>query len=364
MYMKKIFKYLLIGLGLVFLVLIINFIVVKKLNRDVLELKSDVPAKQGNYSPYRIPTSFIDNDRFYVKVPLKNGDTILGFCDTGGGLSMILPPTVEKQQLQSKIKTGIRNGLMPVNYILFNDLLSDPHFPTASPLRHFVLRHPFNRVTEPHLVIPPMDDETNFIIESMPGLDAFLGQNFFMGKAWTIDYINKQVWVNTPLYKTELESPNVQKIGLRKNSHGEAIYGHASMSIEIDGEIIDVLFDTGASLVLSESGKKDLQTDAISIGGSFIASSIFDKWRKSHPEWKYYPKADNSSDVIKVPIVKIGSFEVGPVLFSKRPDTNWSKGMIRSMDKVVKGAIGGSALQYFKVMIDYNSELIKLEKPG
>ena len=67
-------------------------------------------------------------------------------------------------------------------------------------------------------------------------------------------------------------------------------------------------------------------------------------------------------DIIEVPKVKIGSYEVGPVLFSQRPDENWSQGMIATMDKVVQGAIGGSVLKYFKVTIDYNSELIRYER--
>ena len=134
------------------------------------------------------------------------------------------------------------------------------------------------------------------------------------------------------------------------------------MVIEINGEVIDVLFDTGATIILSDSGKKQMNTDALTIGGSFIAASIFDKWRKEHPEWKYFKEADKNGDVIKVPIVKIGGIEVGPVLFSKRPDDDWSKGMIRTMDKIVKGAIGGSAFKYLKVTVDYNSELIKFEQ--
>ena len=105
-----------------------------------------------------------------------------------------------------------------------------------------------------------------------------------------------------------------------------------------------------------------MNTDVLTIGGSFIAASIFDKWRKEHPEWKYYKEADKNRDVIEVPIVKIGDIEVGPVLFSKRRDEDWSKGMIKTMDKIVKGAIGGSAFKYLKVTIDYNSELIKFEQ--
>mgnify|MGYP001552755569 FL=1 len=71
---------------------------------------------------------------------------------------------------------------------------------------------------------------------------------------------------------------------------------------------------------------------------------------------------DQRADVIAVPQVVIGVDTVGPVLFAERDDERWSQGMIQSMDKVVKGAIGGSALQYLKVTADYNSELIKFER--
>lgn len=66
--------------------------------------------------------------------------------------------------------------------------------------------------------------------------------------------------------------------------------------------------------------------------------------------------------MIEVPEVQVGNLKVGPVWFSKRPDEAWSKGMIGSMDKVVKGAVGGSLLQYFSVTIDYPAELIQFKK--
>ena len=60
--------------------------------------------------------------------------------------------------------------------------------------------------------------------------------------------------------------------------------------------------------------------------------------------------------------MKIGKFEVGPVLFVVKRDEAWSQGMINTMDKVVKGAIGGTLLKFFKVTIDYNSDLIRFER--
>jgi hypothetical protein len=309
-----------------------------------------------------LPSLFINGERFYIKIPSSLGDTLLAFGDSGGGISILLPQAVEKKHLQAKLKSGIFQGIMPVNYVLFKDLVNNRNVPPPFPLRIYNIRRPFSRVAEPFLLVPPNEGEVKRITKFMPDMDIFLGQNFFMGKAWTIDYIHQQIWVNTPLNSNDEGKPGVQKIGFKKNRNRENVFGHPSMIIEVNGEVIDVLFDTGASILLSDSGKKQMNTDALTIGGSFIAASIFDKWRKDHPEWKYYKEADERSDVIEVPIVKIGGIEVGPVLFSKRPDEDWSKGMIRTMDKIVKGAIGGSAFKYLKVTIDYNSELIKFEQ--
>ena len=360
--MKKIFKYFLLPVIIVIVLIGVNFIVTKKLDQQVLEMENFNVVKKNENTPCFIPSKFIDGERFYIKVPVENNDSLLAFGDSGGGLSMIIPSTIEKKNLQSKVHYGLMKGILPAKYMLFKDLISDARFPQLYPYRGHIIRHPFSRVTEPFFFVPSMDNEMKFFSAAMPDMNVFLGQNFFMGKSWTIDYVQQKIWVNTPLTANDKSNPNVLKIGFKKNSHHENIFGHASMYMVVNGDTNDVLFDTGATFVLSDNGKKELNTTQKTIGGSFIAASIFDKWRKEHPEWKYYPKADMNSDVIEVPIVKIGNNEVGPVLFSKRPDENWSQGMINTMDKIVKGAIGGSALKYLKVTIDYNAELIKFEK--
>ncbi len=316
--------------------------------------------KTGN-QPFLVPSVFVNGEQFYIKLPLENRDTLLAFGDTGGGLSMIPGPTIEEKNLGPKVKRGILKGIMTVRYILFSDLVLDDNFPQPYPVRSFVVRTPFERVAQPHLIVPPMDEELKFMIKSMPDMDVFLGQGFFMGKSWTIDYIQQKIWVNTPLTESDKSNPHVQHIGFMKNNAGENIFGHGSMFIEVNGEKIDVLFDTGASIILSDEGRKLMNTKRKVLGGSFIAASVFNKWHKEHPDWKYYPRADMKNDIIEVPLVNIGGHEVGPVLFASRPDKNWSEGMINSMDKIVKGAIGGSGLKFLKVTVDYNSELIKFE---
>jgi hypothetical protein len=361
--MKKKLKITALSILAILLLFAGYFFTIRNLDSKVLESKDIIPAseKPGG-SPLLVPSYFVEGERFYIKIPIGGGDTIMGFGDTGGGVSMLMPDTKNKNNINSKLRTALIKGIMPLKYVLFSDLVQDPNFPKPYPLRSFVLRNPFMRITSPYLIIPPMEDELKLMTEVQPEMDAFLGQTFFMNKSWTIDYPNKEVWVNTPLNNSLLDHPKVQKIGFKKNSNYDNIFGHPSMTIEIDGDTIDVLFDTGASLVLSKDGKKQMETVKKTIGGSFIAASIFNKWRDKHPDWKYYPKADLAGDVIEVPIVKIGGHEVGPVLFAKRRDENWSEGMIASMDKIVKGAIGGSALKYLKVTIDYNSELIKFER--
>jgi hypothetical protein len=361
--MKKILKKMGTGIATLLLIWGIYFFVIKQLDDKLVESKKYLGFENriGMYAT-QLPSQFIDGERFYLKIAVVGGDTILAYCDTGGGSSMLFPNYNKNPTVNSKIKLAIFKALLPMNYILFDDLVVDNKFPKPVPLRKKVLRNPISIVKTPYLIIPPLDKELKMAINAQPEIGAFFGQDFFMYKSWTIDYIQKNVWVNTPLNKTEIEFANVQKIGFKKNKNQENIFGHPSMIIEVDGDTIDMLFDTGATSILTETGKKDFETTKESFGSSFIAASIFQKWRDKHPEWKYYPKAEWLGDMIEVPKIKIGGHEVGPVLFSQRPDEVWSEGMIASMDKVVKGAIGGSALKYFKVTIDYNSELIRFER--
>jgi hypothetical protein len=273
------------------------------------------------------------------------------------------PGEIEKLHLQEKQKKGYIKHIMGMQYIAFADLVADKNIPAPQPTTKFSLSRHFQTVTSPYIIVPDNDGEFKELpamVKLMP-FDMFLGQNYFMGKAWTFDYPKQQVWVNTPLSVADATAANVQKIGFKKDDKGHKLFGHASMKVSVDGEELDVLFDTGATIFLTDDGKKSLNTTENSVGGSFIAKSVFDMWRSKHPEWRCYTKADAHGDVIEVPKVMIGGHTVGPVLFAVRDDENWSKGMIASMDKVVKGAIGGSALKYLKVTIDYNAELIKFE---
>ena len=287
-------------------------------------------------------------------MPTINGTSILGFCDTGGGFTALYPATITNLKLESKVSTVEIEG-RKVPYILVKDVLGETYIPTPKIPDYYK-----QYITSPFFEVP--DDKELVSFTRFIPQDAFLGQFFFIEHAWTFDYKTGKIYINTPL-SLNAKDPNMQVLGFKKDKSGNKRFGHASMKIVVDGQIIDVLFDTGASFLLGENAKKVFGADKKSAGGSFIAKSIFDMWHQQHPGWRVVEKGEmNGSDMIEVPEVQVGNLKAGPAWFSKRPDEAWSKGMIGSMDKVVKGAIGGSFLQYFKVQIDYNSELIRFEQ--
>ncbi|MEO6582755.1 MAG: hypothetical protein ABIO05_00430, partial [Ferruginibacter sp.] len=106
---------------------------------------------------------------------------------------------------------------------------------------------------------------------------------------------------------------DIQPVQFKKDRQGLKRFGHPSMKIVVDGEIIDVLFDTGATFLLGENSKP-VFGDKIAAGGSFIAKSIFDIWHSQHPDWRVIQKGEISgADLIEVPQVKVGNLTAGPV---------------------------------------------------
>jgi predicted aspartyl protease len=310
-------------------------------------------SEQSNKQIY-LPADLIQG-RFFLKIPTVKGDTILGFCDTGGGYTAIYNSTIKKLALESKINI-LDIGGDTTKYISAKDIYVNRDLPYPQIPNYF----------KTHIDIPfiqaPDDDKESIFFAKFVNYQIFLGQFFFINNAWTFNYKTGEMSVNTPISKENVDE-NIQVLGFKKDKMGNKRFGHPRMKLVIDGKMIDFLFDTGATFLLSDSGKAKLGIEANATAGSFIAKSLFNEWHLQHPDWRIIEKGEfTGADLIEVPEVRVGNLTAGPVWFAKRPDEAWSKGMIGSMDKIVKGAIGGSFLKYFKVTIDYNSELIKFEK--
>ena len=80
------------------------------------------------------------------------------------------------------------------------------------------------------------------------------------------------------------------------------------IQITVDGEPLDVLFDTGATTRLTPEAVGALgKGTASQRATSFMKAAVFDRWRSRHPEWKVVPKAEErtGADMIQVPEIVV-----------------------------------------------------------
>jgi len=66
--------------------------------------------------------------------------------------------------------------------------------------------------------------------------------------------------------------------------------------------------------------------------------------------------------MIEVPSIQVAGFTVGPVWCTRRADANFHKWMSQWMDRRIDGALGGSALRYFRITVDYPRAMAAFER--
>lgn len=202
--------------------------------------------------------------------------------------------------------------------------------------------------------------------ELFSNYDGMLGQAWFANRIWTFDYPKKTLllWNNAPNL-IENESTHKVKLGFRVSGNGKRALNYPRIQVEIDGEILELLFDTGATTFLTKQALDKLATGgAAERATSFITDSTFEKWRRKHPKWRIIEKAESTTGeaMIEVPEITIAGYRVGPIWFTRRADKNFHEYMSKFMDKKVEGAIGGNALRYFRITVDYPNATAVFEK--
>lgn len=204
--------------------------------------------------------------------------------------------------------------------------------------------------------------------EKLPGWardwDGMLGQQWFSGRIWTFDYPKQQLWLRDGKSVPKTDSAHIVRLGFQTDVSGKHSTDFPRITVRIDEENLDLLFDTGAQTFLATPARDALKLDGEQRAASFITKSTSDNWHKNHPQWRYIEKAEEetSADMIEVPQVEVGGYTVGPVWFTVRPDRAFHEYMAQWMDKPVEGALGGSALHYFRVTVDYGNAKAYFEK--
>jgi hypothetical protein len=274
-----------------------------------------------------IPTHYAAG-RFLARPVTASGDTLNFFTDTGGGLFVYAD--VSRREGFEGDSGGVRLPRFAVGQGIPEPLGSTDG-------RFFVMQ---DRQ-------PGFDD-----------LDGMLGQAWFADRVWTFDYPAERLllWPDSTR-PARFESAHIVPLGFRTESTGTRVLSFPRIRVQIDGDSLDMLFDTGATARVPAAA-----LEAVADGlpaeraTSFITSSVLARWRARHPDWRVVDDADvtiSGMHMIEVPAVSIAGFDAGPVWFTERPDRNFHEYMSSFMDRRVEGALGGSLLKYFRITLDY-----------
>ena len=194
---------------------------------------------------------------------------------------------------------------------------------------------------------------------------GMLGQQWFAGKTWIFDYPHQKLSL-IPHFPSKTGCAHRVALGFQ-DKDGERQANFPRIQVSVDGEVLDLLLDTGASTKLTEMAQRTVADGRPSNRAtSFIVASVFDKWHQRHPDWRVIEEAEEQSgmSMIEVPTVSVAGHSIGPVWFTRRADKNFHEFMSQWMDRKVDGAIGGNALRFFRVTIDYPNAVALFERGG
>jgi hypothetical protein len=300
--------------------------------------------------PVTIPTRYSGHRFVAVPTPEKGG--LLTFLTDSAGGTIVFADTVERLKLATAEASGAGEAGKKMR------LAELPSF-------------------KPGAAVPPplgakggkllvMDVKPGEVPKFLKQYDGLLGQQWFAGRVWTFDYPGRRLLWRAPGDLPRHEAAREVKLGFRTSASGERETNFARLSVKVDGEMINFLFDTGATNILPDKILKEIGDDGpAERATSFLTRSQFEKWHKKHPRWRALENAKTltGSAMIEVPEIVIGGQAVGPVWFTVQPDRAFHSYMASMMDKATEGALGGSAFHQLVVTVDWPNALALFERP-
>lgn len=263
--------------------------------------------------PILIPAVF-EGDLIWLQVVTEGGDTLRLYTDTGGGLFMTSAAAE---------RIGYAGGA------LFRD---------------------------PHLNPPAIRDIPVYGGDVPPSFgDGMLGQAWFAGRTWTIDYGERKLLLHVRDDLPVADARRTVQLHLPVDSAGGAASAFGRIQAVIDGEALDFLLDTGAMAVLTDSARVVMSDTLPPLRAtSFLARSVVERLLARHPDWRTIPNAEEGGGrMIEVPALTIANETIGPVWFTERPDDGFREYLAQWMDMPVDGALGGNVLRSFRVALSY-----------
>ena len=282
-----------------------------------------------------------DEGRWIVRPVTIDGDTLDLYTDSGGGVLFVARERLPRS-------TALSPGpATPKGDSTF--AIAWPAFAPAGAFPPPVASSPMPLMTGAGAAFARM-------FTNSPARDGFLGNAFFAGRIWVFDYPRHRL--STLRTGTTVSGSGAGAIPLFFKNRSPTDDGawFPRMRIAVDGDSLDLLLDTGATTLLTDSALAVIgDARPASRAASFITRTVADGWSARHPQWRVVRRAESGTgaDMIEVPTIAIGGVLAGPVWFTVRADGNFSEYMSQWMDRPIVGALGGSGLRYYRVVADY-----------
>ncbi len=273
--------------------------------------------------------------------PVLQGRTLRFFTDTGGGWNAIAKSTVRRLAL----KPISDNSVEVVDWPVFDNAHAVP-----APSPHF---------RAGRLQVAP---------DEILWGDGTLGGRWHADAVWEFDYPGKRL-SRLRGFRADDDDPHRVSLGFQRNAAGQRTMHFPSIDVTVDGETLALLYDSGASATVTEGSAEEFGVAAgTEIGTSFIEPAVLDRWISAHPDWRVLQKAAQLGRsrlrMIEVPEIVLGGHRVGPVWFAERFAGAFTVDMSVMMDRPVHGALGGSALRHFRVVLDYPGAVAYFHRDG
>ncbi len=300
-----------------------------------------VPPGMVEVGARQLPT-LVEGDRLFATPITRSGDTLFLSVESGNGTSMIYAAAAERMQLE----------LVP--------LVSGPD--TA----WLVDLPPLSAETEiPPLVEMP-DVGTRFFVfpADADREDGFLGQSWLAGRTWILDYPAGRMWLMPPGVLPPHTEAQVVRLGFLSDREGRRALNVPRIRVLIGGDSLDLVLDTGASAVLTDSALAVIGGSVRHRGASFVTLSTLERWRREHPDWMVVENADARTGLpmIRVPSMEIAGQPAGAAWFLAAPDERFASRASRLTDLPVYGALGGNVLRSYSLTLDYENALAIFER--
>ena len=296
-----------------------------------------------------------DEHRIYVRPVTARGDTLAFILDSGFDDDFLSAVLVDRLHfpVESLVEANRKS-------------LTTARMPVLDPKAAIPDLSSWGEHGDRFTVVPLSGDG---LLIARPSDAGVLGSPWLAERVWTFDYPGARLLLwkqGTPSQQSDV--PRI-RLGFRTDANGRRTTQFARLTFVVDGDSLAAIFDTGATMNLTPAGRAALAAMGDSgsprRAGSFIGRTIFERWRQRHPDWPVIESAEDPTGfpMMQVPSITVAGLKVGPVWFTERPESAFPEYMSRFTDRPVIAALGGSALQFFRVTIDYPNAVAYFERP-